>query len=86
MCQVYMLETGLEAKRDEYVQFSLCGIFSYIEDVVCKVYFQKADLEAKQLWTYAILSVCLWAQMWDIFRDTINCPEKAMKISQFRGE
>ena len=37
------------------------GICSIIEDVVCKVYFQKTDLEAKKLWIYLILSVCLWA-------------------------
>ena len=31
------------------------GIYSIIEDVVCKLYFQKTDVEAKQLWIYAVL-------------------------------
>ena len=31
------------------------GIYSIIENVVCRVYFQKTDLEAKQLWIYAVL-------------------------------
>ena len=30
-------------------------MYSIIEDVVCKVYFQKTDVEAKQLWIYAAL-------------------------------
>ena len=31
------------------------GIYSIIEDVMCKVYFQKTDLEAKQLRIYAVM-------------------------------
>ena len=55
MYKVYYKETELEAKQSWIYAVLLMsvgpgggGIYSIIEDVVCKEYFQKTDLEAKQ--------------------------------------